>query len=472
MPDLSPVSGRESPGRARGHAPPPATATASRSGKARRPTVYLDHLASTPCDPEAAALMHRLAVEEFANPSSSHAAGRRAAKWVERAREQVADAIGALPEEIVFTSGATESNNLAILGVAAAAGCERSAPSAPASASAVARKRVLTLGIEHPSVLAPMAELGRRGWEVEHVAVHPDGRVDLDALEDALARDDLLLLSIQAANNEIGTIQPLAEASRMAAERGAFVHCDAAQILGKAPFSVEAMNLDLVSLSAHKAYGPKGVGALWIRGGPLRAPMRPLTFGGGHEHGLRPGTLNAPAIAAFGLAARLAIERLKTDAARIGILRDRLEASLVDRLGACVRINGDIDRRLPHATSLTFFDADGRPLDADALVANLPEFDLSTASACHVGTPEPSHVLRAIGLSAEEAYGTLRVGLGRGTGGAEVDRAAKRIVGARLLRRSSRGYAEPSAGEEPAELRNADHQHTGTETQILDGIHQ
>lgn len=468
MPDLSPVSERESPGRVRGHDPPPATATAVRAGKARRLTVYLDHLASTPCDPEVAALMHRLAVEEFANPSSSHAAGQRAAKWVERAREQVAGGIDALPEEIVFTSGATESNNLAILGVAAAAaGREGSTP----GALTPVRKRVLTLGIEHPSVLAPVAELGRRGYDVEHVPLHRDGRVDLDALEDALARDDVLLLSIQAANNEIGTIQPLAEASRMAAERGVFVHSDAAQILGKAPFSVEALNLDLVSLSAHKAYGPKGAGALWIRGGPLRAPICPLTFGGGHENGLRPGTLNAPAIAAFGLAVRLAIKRLKTDAARIAILRDRLEASLVDRLGARVRVNGAIDRRLPHATSLTFFDPDGRPLDADALVANLPEFDLSTASACHVGTPEPSHVLRAIGMSPAEAYATLRVGLGRGTERADVDRAAERIVDVPLWCRSPRRYTDLRAGGDTAH-RRADHQHTRTEIRILDGTHQ
>ena len=377
------------------------------------PRIYLDYLASTPCDPEVAALMQRLAVEEFANPSSSHAAGQRAAKRVERSREQVAEAIDALPEEIVFTSGATESNNLAILGVAAAAE-ERNDP----------RRKLLTLGIEHPSVLAPMAELGRRGWEVEFVPVRRDGRVVLDALKEAL--DGALLLSIQAANNEIGTIQPLQEASRMAAERGVLVHSDAAQILGKAPFSVETLDLDFASLSAHKCYGPKGVGALWVRGGPARAPIRPITFGGGHEGGLRPGTLNVPAIAGFRLATELAAERLHADAERIGNLRDRLERLVAEQVPD-VCVNGAIDHRLPGATSLTF-----PGTDADAIVANLPEFDLSTASACRAGTLEPSHVLRAVGLSREDALATLRVGLGRDCADeaiAEVHRKVSRVLG-------------------------------------------
>ncbi len=396
-----------------------------RSGPPRRSTVYLDHLASTPCDPDAAALMRRLAVEEFANPSSSHAAGRRAARRVERARRQVAEAIDALPEEIVFTSGATESNNLAILGVAAAAR-QRDDP----------RRKLLTLRIEHPSVLEPMAELARQGWLVEFVPVRRDGRIVLEALDEAL--DDALLLSVQAANNEIGTVQPLREVSRMAAERGVLVHSDAVQILGKAPFSVEDLDLDFASLSAHKCHGPKGVGALWVRGGPLRAPIRPLTFGGGHEMGLRPGTLNAPALAAFGLAVELAMARLDADAAHASALRDRLERELAERLGDRVRINGALGHRLPHATSLTFFDLDGRPLDADALVANLPEFDLSTASACHAGTPEPSHVLRAIGLSNEEAYGTLRVGFGRGSGDGDGRLPSGIVEAVRALRQRTR----------------------------------
>lgn len=355
--------------------------------------------------------MHRLAVELCGNASSSHAAGRRAARYVERAREQVAAAIDALPEEIVFTSGATESNNLAILGVAAAA-IDANRP----------KRRLVTLGIEHPSVLEPMAALGRRGFKVEFLPVHRDGRVILDALEERL--EGALLLSIQAANNEIGTLQPLREAARMAAERGVLVHSDAAQILGKAPFSVEELNLDFASLSAHKCYGPKGVGALWIRGGVAGAPIAPLMFGGGHENGLRPGTYNAPAISAFGLAVEIAATRLHTDAERIGRLRDCLERLVVEQVPD-VRVNGAMGHRLPAATSLTFPGA-----DADAIVANLPEFDLSTASACHVGTPEPSHVLRAVGLSREDAYSTLRVGLGRALAPADVQELAARLGGA------------------------------------------
>ncbi len=423
MPDLSSVSGRAPAAFAPEPVPPLATAGAGagpaavRTGKGRPLAVYLDHLASTPCDPDAAALMQRLAVEEFANPSSPHAAGQRAARRVERARRQLADAIGALPEEIVFTSGATESNNLVILGAAAAAR-ERDDP----------RRRLLTLGIEHPSVLAPMAELGRRGWDLEHVPVGRDGRVDLSALEDAL--DGALLLSIQAANNEIGTIQPLQDASRLAVRRGVLVHSDAAQILGKAPFSVEELDLDFVSLSAHKCHGPKGVGALWVRNGPTRGPIRPLSFGGGHEQGLRPGTLNAPAIAGFGLAVEIGTRRLRADAARIAGLRDRLERGVRARLPQ-VRVNGAIRQRLPGASSLTF-----AGLDADALVANLGAFDLSTASACHAGAPEPSHVLLAIGLSRDDAYATLRLGLGRGTTERDVNAAVDRIVSA--VRRQNR----------------------------------
>ena len=430
MPDLSPVTSREPPGQALGHAPSTETAGAVRSGEVRAETVYLDHLASTPCDPEAAALMHRLAAELCGNASSSHAAGRRAARHVERAREQVAAAIDALPEEIVFTSGATESNNLAILGVAAAA-IEANRP----------KRRLITLGIEHPSVLEPMAALGRRGFEVEFAPVHRDGRVVLDALEERL--DGALLLSIQAANNEIGTLQPLREASKMAAERGVLVHSDAAQILGKAPFSVEELNLDFASLSAHKCYGPKGVGALWVRGGVGGAPIAPLMFGGGHEGGLRPGTYNAPAIAGFGVAAEVAIARLRADAARIGRLRDRFEQRLTDRIPG-LQINGAKDHRLPHATSVTFPGA-----DADAIVANLPEFDLSTASACHAGTPEPSHVLRAVGLPREDAYSTLRVGLGRASVLADVRQLAATLGRALLLKQEN--------------------DHDRTEAQALDG---
>ena len=264
--------------------------------------IYLDHGASTPCDPAVAALMEHVEVHQFANPSSAHRAGQHAARYIETARERLAAAVGALPEEIVFTSGATESNNLAILGIVTAA-----------EERGESRRRIVTLGIEHPSVLGPCRHLAKRGFELVTAPVHRDGTVDLDALKARLG-DETLLLSIQAANNEIGTIQPLAAAAHLAHERGALVHSDAAQSLGKIPFDVETLQLDFASFSAHKCYGPKGVGALWVCGGPLRAPIAPLWFGGGHERGLRPGTSNTAAIAGFGEAVRLAAQQLAADA--------------------------------------------------------------------------------------------------------------------------------------------------------------
>ena len=384
---------------------------AGRTWDAQAPSarVYLDHGASTPCDPAVAALMERVAVQEFANPSSAHQAGQHAAHYIETAREQVAAAIGALAEEVVFTSGATESNNLAILGVAAEAE-ERGEP----------RRRIVTLGIEHPSVLGPCRHLTKRGFTLVLAPVCRDGTLKLDAL-DAVLGDDTLLFSIQAANNEIGTIQPLAAAVRLAHERGALVHSDAAQALGKIPFDVEALDLDFASFSAHKCYGPKGVGALWVCGGPARAPIAPLCFGGDHERGLRPGTSNTPAIAGFGEAARLAAGCLTDDARRLVALCDHFEALLQNKTEG-VTVNGALDGRLPGASSLTF---DG--IDADALIARLPDLDLSAASACHSGTPEPSYVLRAIGLSDERAYATLRIALGRSTTRSEVEYAVRRI---------------------------------------------
>ena len=384
--------------------------------------VYLDHGASTPCDPAVIALMERVMAHDFANPSSAHQAGRRVARYVEQAREQVADAICALPEEIVFTSGATESNNLAILGIAAAAE-ERGDP----------RRRIVTLGIEHPSVLEPCRHLAKRGFKLAIAPVQRDGMVDLDALEATLG-DDTLLLSIQAANNEIGTVQPLAAAVRLAHNRGALVHSDATQAFGKIPFDIEALGLDFTSFNAHKCYGPKGVGALWVCGGPARSPIAPLYFGGGHERGLRPGTSNTAAIAGFGEAARIAAERLPGDVPRLAALRDRFEALLRDRTEG-VTVNGALHSRLSGASSLTF---DG--IDADALIARLPDLDLSASSACHSGTPEPSYVLRAIGLSDEQAYATLRIALGRNIICADVECATYGISEAvRTLRVFSSG---------------------------------
>lgn len=401
LPPLSyaPTAGRREPlaGRMRG-GPTPAE------------RIYLDHAASTPCAPAVTAVMEHVATHEHANPSSSHQAGQRAARYVDEARERLAAVIGALPEEVVFTSGATESNNMAILGIAAAA-----------EERGERRRRIVTLELEHPSVLGPCRHLAARGFTLATAPVRRDGMLDLDGLAEVL-KDDTLLLSLQAANNEIGTIQPLASASRFAHEHGALVHSDAAQALGKMPFDVEALDLDFASFSAHKCYGPKGVGALWVRNGPIHAPIAPLYFGGGHEHGLRPGTYNTAAIAGFGEAARIADERLADDAHHIAALRDHFEALLQDRVEG-ITVNGALDHRLPGASSLTF-----EGVDADALIARLPDLDLSAASACHSGTPEPSHVLRAVGLSNDQAYGTLRIAFGRGATRTGVEHAANRIA--------------------------------------------
>ncbi len=385
--------------------------------------IYLDHQASTPMDPSALALMHHTAALFHANPSSSHLAGRRAREVVERARARVAEAVSALPEEIVFTSGATESNNLALLGAARAA-LERGG----------SRRGLVTLPVEHPSVLAPARHLEAQGFRLRLVPVGSDGRVILEALEEQLD-EGVLLLSIQAANNEIGTIQPLAEAAALARKHGVLVHCDAAQALGKTPLEVEALDLDFASLSAHKCAGPKGVGALFVRHGVRRAPIAPIAFGGGHERGLRPGTQNTPAIAGFGEAAERAAARLPEEAPRLARLRDRLERRILDGAPGA-RVNGAVGHRVPGATSITF-----PGLDADALIANLPDLDISNASACHAGIPEPSHVLRAIGLSREDAYATVRLALDRPRADSPradsaVDRIADRITGAiRTLRR-------------------------------------
>jgi len=356
----------------------------------------------------------------------------------------------ALTEEIGCTSGATESKKRAVRGAVKAA-----------KARGEARRRLVTLAVEHASVLGPIQALEQRGCEVIFAPLDSDGRVSPQALSELL--NGALLLSVQAANNETGVIQPLPEVCQLASERGVLVHVDAAQILGKAPFSVERLNLDFVSLSAHKCYGPNGVGALWVRGGPASPAIAPLIFGGDHERSLRPGTPNAPGIAGFGLAATLAVSRLAEDAKRIGALRDRLEGQIRERIRlkkpgdnantGRIRINGAGAPRLPGATSITF-----PGLDADALVANLPELQLSTASACHGGGPEPSHVLRAMGLTRKDAYATVRLGLGIGLSAADVDYAAARITAAasRLWRANNAAFedgheaARSMAGAMPA----------------------
>jgi len=349
-----------------------------------------------------------LFIETFANPSSSiHAQGRKAAETVEKARAHVGQAIGAAAGELVFTSGATESNNLAIQG---AVRCE------PAG-----RRKVLATAIEHKCVLESCRWLGNHGYVFEVIPVGEDGLVDLAALVD-LVDDRTALVSVQAANNEIGTIQPIAEVAQVVHRAGALLHSDAAQALGRIPIDVGPWGVDLLSLSAHKCYGPKGVGALYVRGGARSAPLEPLVFGGGQEAGLRSGTLNVPGIVGFGRACQIACEEVVVESVRIGRLRNWFERLVLDSVSRVQR-NGAISRRLAGNSSLRF-----EGVEAEALIANLPEIAVSTGSACTSGALEPSHVLTAIGLSRQEAYSTLRIGLGRFTMESELEYTATRIA--------------------------------------------
>ncbi len=348
--------------------------------------------------------------EIYGNPSSSvHQAGRAAAEAVETARGQVAALIGAEQSEVVFTGGATESNNLGLFGLVGEA--------------EVSRRRIVTTAIEHKAVLGPCQELMKRGFDVVFIPVDEKGTVDLAAVADAVT-EETLLVSIQAANNEIGTIQPVAQVAGLAHAKGALVHCDAAQAVGKVPVDVESWDVDLLSISAHKLYGPKGVGALYVRGGPYALPISPLLVGGGQEKGLRAGTLNVSGIVGLGEACSLCERKLIGESVRIGALRDRFEQALLEAVPEASR-NGDLTNRLPGNSSLTF-----PGIDAEALVVNVPELAISTGSACTSGAPEPSHVLLATSLSREDASSTVRIGVGRFNTEEEMDLAAESLSGA------------------------------------------
>ncbi len=377
--------------------------------------IYLDYHATTPCDPRVVEAMLPYFTEQFANPSSAtHRAGKTAAKAVEQARRQVAELIGAEPKEIIFTSGATESNNLAILGLARHPNNKR--------------RKIVTMAIEHKAVLAPGKHLEKLGFELVVLPVDAVGRVNQAAAREAID-EDTVLVSIQAANNEIGTIQDIPFFAHLAHEHGAYFHTDAAQAVGKIPVDVGEWDVDLLSISAHKLYGPKGVGALFVRGGPYTLPLEPLVYGGGQESDVRPGTMNVPGIVGLGAACALCQAEMADESLRIASLRNQLEELLLAQIPKPQR-NGDLEHRLPGNSSLTF-----PGVDAEALIANVPDLSLSAGSACTSGAPAPSHVLLAIGLSRQEAQQTVRVGLGRYTTGEEItmtsqliENAVKRIL--------------------------------------------
>jgi cysteine desulfurase len=345
---------------------------------------------------------------EFGNAASrQHAWGWAAESAVEAAREEVAAALGAEPREIVFTSGATESNNLAILGAARAARGRGN--------------HVVTSAVEHRAVLDPCRQLASEGFEVTVLEPDPAGRVDPAALAAALT-EGTVLVSLMAANNEVGTLNPVGELAALCAARGVTFHTDAAQAFGKVPLDVAA-GVALVSVSAHKTYGPKGVGALYVRSRP-RVPLTPIVHGGGHERGLRSGTLNVPGIVGLGAAVRLALRERDAEAQRLTALRDRLEGAIRGALDG-VTLNGAVADRLPGNLSLSFAGVDG-----ERLVASLRDVAVSSGSACTTASGEPSHVLGALGVPEALAKATLRFGLGRFTTQTEVDFAAEAVVSA------------------------------------------
>jgi len=374
--------------------------------------IYLDHHATTPVDPRVLEAMAPYWSRDFGNAASrTHRYGWRAEAAVELARERLAAAIGAAdPREVVFTSGATESNNLALQGVLDAGRGDG----------------VVTTAIEHASVLDTAHALERRGARLSVLPVDAEGLVDPEAVAKALdART--LLVSVSAANGEIGTLQPLAALGRVCAESGVLLHSDAAQAVGKTPLDVEALGVDLLSFSAHKLYGPKGVGALYVRtrrrDGRGRVRIEPLLHGGGHERGLRSGTLPVPLVVGFAAAVELCLAEREAEAARLAGLRERLFTSLAAELPG-VEWNGPaVERRLPANLNVSF-----EGVEADALLAQLEDVALSTGSACSSARPEPSHVLAALGLAKERIRGAVRIGLGRGTSNEDVVRAAARIA--------------------------------------------
>ncbi len=377
----------------------------------KQAAVYLDYNATTPCDSRVLEAMLPFFREIYGNPANGlHLQGRLAAEHVEVAREKVAALIGARPAEIVFTAGATESNNLAILGIAG----RRPNP---------ARNRIVTSAVEHKSVLAPCEKLQEEGFEVIILPVDNNGRVRLDSAEKAID-DRTFLVSVQGANNEVGTIQPVAEIAEIAHQFGALVHCDAAQTVGKIAVNVTEWGVDFASLSGHKLYGPKGIGALYVRGDPDLVRLEPVFVGGGQERGLRPGTLNVPAIAGLGEACDISSAQLIEESARLASLRDLFESRLLHELPD-VRINGSLNQRLPNTSSITFPE-----VDADALLLNCPEVMLGTGAACTSRAISPSHVLEAMGLGREDAFRTVRASVGRFTTIEQIEIAASAVTNA------------------------------------------
>jgi cysteine desulfurase len=384
--------------------------------------IYLDNQATTPLDPRVLEAMLPYLTTMFGNASSPHRYGQEAATAIRTARQQLCRLLGARAEqEIVFTSGATESNNLAIKGTAMALRSRGN--------------HLITTAIEHKSVLATCAQLQQAGYTVTYLPVDPTGRIDPSQVEQAIT-SRTILVSVMHANNEIGTIQPLAEIGRITRRRGIVVHTDAAQSVGTLPLDVDRLNLDLASVSAHKLYGPKGVGALYVRP-PLRGGVAPAPqlVGGGQEHGLRAGTANVAGVVGFGQAAALLAQERERDAAHARRLRDLLQTRLAVAIPGLI-VNGPATDRLPGNLSVTIPGA-----DATDLIAAVSDLAISTGSACDTGEAAPSHVLSAIGKEPRLARATLRLGVGRFNTEDDIDTAARRLIAAARRLTSERSTA-------------------------------
>jgi cysteine desulfurase len=370
--------------------------------------IYLDYSATTPCDPRVVQRMLPFFTDLFGNAASrSHAFGWTAEAAVEEARAQVAQLVHAHPKEILWTSGSTEANNLAIKGVA--------------QMYREKGNHLITAATEHKAVLDPMKNLETQGFEVTWLPVGGQGNIDLAQLEAAIT-DRTILVSLMAANNEVGTLHPLAEIGAICKRKGTLFHTDATQAPGKIPLDVEAQHIDLLSMSAHKMYGPKGVGCLYVRRKNPRVRLTAQLDGGGHERGMRSGTLNVTGIVGMGEAARICREEMAVEIPQLMALRDRLERRILGALPDAVR-NGNPNRRLPHLANLSFPYVEG-----ESLIMGVKELAVSSGSACTSASLEPSYVLKSLGLGDELAHSSIRFSLGRFTTEAEVDFAADRVI--------------------------------------------
>ncbi len=395
--------------------------------------IYMDYHATTPCDPRVVEAMLPYFTEKFGNAASrNHAFGWQAEEAVETARKQVADLIGANSKEIIFTSGATESNNLAIKGVA--------------QMYREKGNHIITEVTEHKAVIDTCKRLEKEGCRVTYLPVKKDGLVDLDQLREAIT-DKTILVSIMTANNEIGVIQPVAEIAAITREKGVFFHTDAVQALGKLPFNVNDLKVDLVSVSAHKMYGPKGIGALWVRRRNPRVLVAEQINGGGHERGMRSGTLNVTGIVGFGKAAELCRLEMAEESARLRALRDRLNEGLHRELDE-IYINGSTEHRLPHNLNISFAYVEG-----ESLLMGINDVAVSSGSACTSASLEPSYVLKALGTGDELAHSSIRFGLGRWTTEAEVDYVIEKLSSVvKRLREMSPLYEMAKEGVDLAKM--------------------